>query len=715
MSRQSFFERFPAAAAPARPAGSYWMLALIALVAVIPYLQVPGYPFINFDDQLYVIQNYHVRSGLSLHTLGWALKETEPTNWHPLTMLSHALDCTLFGVDPRGHHATNLLLHALNSALLFLLLFAATGARSQALFVAALFAVHPFNVETVAWVASRKGLLSTLFAFLALIAYIGYAHAPSLKRYLPIMGFMLLGLMAKPMVVTLPFLMLLMDYWPLRRLTGRSGRQFLLLVREKLPLFALALASSAVTYVVHVGGRNFHSYSAVARLANALSSYLIYIGKTIWPSGLCIYYPHPGENINWVLAGAGGALLLAVTILALRFAGSRPYLIVGWLWFLGTLVPVIGIVPIDGNSMADRYAYVPLIGLFVMFAWTGWDIAWSKPALTKILNGTAAVLVVVLAACTWHQAGYWQNSRTVFRHALAVTGSNALAEGALGDALLQDGDLQGAVAHLRSVLKIQPASGDTLHSLGVALLRLGRTDEAVQRLQEAVKRTPGNAWFRTSLAVALYRQSQLEAAYRAYQQALEIDPEQPEANCGIGWIELGRNNPQAAIEALRKAVVANPAYGEGEHRLGVALLRQGRWQEGAEHLTRAVQLEPGVESRFNLGLALVNLGRYGEAEALLRQVLAEQPDHLEARSHLGLCLGMQGKLEEAIDQLRLALKANPNHASSLHHLAVALASEGQLEEALILAERAYALDSSRPGLSQTLDQLRKDVAAARQR
>lgn len=715
MARQSLFERYPPAAAPARLANEYWMLALIALLAVIPYLRVPSYPFINFDDQLYVTQNYHVQSGLSLHTLAWALGETEPTNWHPLTLLSHAFDCTLFGVAPWGHHTTNLLLHALNSVLLFLLLFAATGARSQALFVAALFAVHPFNVETVAWVASRKGLLSTTFAFLALIAYVRYAQAPSLKRYLTIMVLMVLALMAKPMVVTLPFLMLLMDFWPLQRLAGRSGRQFLLLVREKLPLLLLASASSALTYLVHVGGRNFHSYSAEARLANALSSYLNYIRKTIWPSGLCIYYPHPAENINWVFAGTGGAVLLVVTILALRFASSRPYLIVGWLWFLGTLVPVIGIVPIDGNSMADRYAYVPLIGLFVIFAWTTGDMARSKPALRKILNGTAVTLVVVLAACTWHQTGYWQNSRTVFQHALAVTGSNALAEGALGDALLQEGDLHRAVDQLTRALKIGPASSDTLHNLGVALLRLGRTDEAVRRLQEAVKREPGNPWFRTSLAVALYRQGQVDAAYRAYQNALQIDPEQPEANCGVGSIELGRNNLPAAVEALRKAVAAYPDYGDGEHRLGVALLRQGKWQEGAAHLSRAVRLDPGFEPRFNLGLAFVNLGRYGEAEALLRQVLDERPDHLEARSYLGLCLGMQGKLAEAINQLRLALKANPDHAPSLHHLAVALANEGQFEEALTLAQRAYAIDSSQPGLKQTLDQLKKDLAAKKKR
>jgi tetratricopeptide (TPR) repeat protein len=712
--RGNFFERYPAAPA-VQSANIRGMMALVALLALIPYLKVLGNAFINLDDQLFVTQNYHVRAGLNLQTLTWALRATIAANWHPLTTLSHALDCTIYGVRPWGHHATSLLLHSLNSVLLFLLLFRASGERSQSLLVAALFAVHPFNVETVAWIASRKGLLSTFFAFLALIAYTRYAHAPALKRYLAVVGLMIMALLAKPMVVTLPFLMLLLDYWPLRRITAPVAKHFLVLVQEKLPLFVLAFASSGLTYLVHFEERSFHSYSLQARLANALSSYLTYVAKTIWPSGLCIYYPHPGEQINWLMAAAGGALILGVIALAFRFAISWPPLIFGWFWFLGTLVPVSGLVPIDGNSMADRYAYIPLIGLFVIFAFGTSHIGQSKPAWARTLNGAVVILVVALAVRTWDQTGYWRNSRAVFEHALSVTGDNGLAQAALGDALLQEGKLQAAVDRLTRAAETEPALSDALNSLGVALLRLHRTDEAVQRLQEAVKQAPRMAIYRCNLADALLQQGQVDAAYRQYQAAAELDENLPYAHVQIGWIELGRNRPQAALAALEKAVVANPNDADAQHRLGVVLARQGRLQEAAEHLLRAVRLGPGVEPRFNCGMALLNLGRLGEAESLFRQVLAEQPGHLGARSQLGLCLGLEGRVKEAIKELRVALTANPEDAASLYHLAVALALEGRIEEAVAAAERAFAIDPNQPNLKETLDRMRRDLAAARKR
>jgi len=524
-------------------------LLLIAATLTV-YWQVRNHDFINFDDNQYITDNIHVHTGLRSDNITWAFTSTHAANWHPLTWLSHMLDCQLFGLNPTGHHLTSVFFHLVNSLLLFLILRWMTGTLWRSGIVAALFALHPLHVESVTWVAERKDVLSTLFWMLTLWAYLAYTKRPGLKTYFLLLIAFALGLMAKPMLVTLPFVLLLLDYWPLKRIElGQSGiglpaasqtstsakkpwAQVFPLLLEKTPLFVLAAVSSVVTYIVQKSGGAvgaLQAYPFKIRMANALLSYAIYMGKMIWPQNLAVFYPHPEQSLPmWQAAGAG-LLLLVISISVIRLGRRHPYLPVGWLWYVGTLVPVIGLVQVGAQGMADRYTYVPLIGLFFIIAWGVTDLLGSwrygRPALTVAATSLLSALIV----CSSFQASHWKNSLTLFDHTLRATSNNWLIHNNLGVVLEKQGRLKEGTDHLYEALRIKPDYAEAHNNLALRLAKQGKLEEAIDHFSEAVRIKPDYVDALNSLGVALAKQGKLEEAIDHFSEALRIKPDYAKA------------------------------------------------------------------------------------------------------------------------------------------------------------------------------------------
>ena len=599
----------------------------LTVATLVVFWQAHDHAFIGYDDTKYVTANYYVQAGLSKEGLIWAFTTTHASNWHPLTWLSHMLDCQLYGLNPRGHHLTNVFFHLLNTLLLFLVLQRMTGVPWRSGLVAALFALHPLHVESVAWVAERKDVLSTFFLFLTLLSYIWYVARPGFYRYLLILLFFALGLMAKPMLVTLPFVLLLLDYWPLRRIKSfqltRSDRavttrpselnsQTLRLIWEKIPFFLLATASSTVTFLVQARGgavASLEVFPFETRLANALVSYVRYLGKMFWPQDLAVFYPHPGQSLPmWQAAGAG-LLLLVISITVVRLGRRYPYLPVGWLWYIGTLVPVIGLVQVGAQAMADRYTYVPLIGLFLMIAWGVADLLGSwrygKPALAV----AAPLLLSALMVCATFQVSYWKNSLTLFEHTLRVTSHNSQVHNNLGNVLTQKGKLQEAISHYTKALEISPNYAEAHINLGVALTRQGRLKEAIKHYSAALQLKSNSAELHNNLGVALFELGDIPGAIKNYLAAVQLKPDYAEAhnNLGNGLAKLGKLS-EAEIH-YAKALKLRADYPEAHNNLGVALARQGRLREAIAHFREAVRLAPNfAQARTNLELALQEAG-----------------------------------------------------------------------------------------------------------
>ena len=473
---------------------------LVAITAAL-YLRVGRYDFVNYDDTLYVTQNAQVQDGLTLATVRWAFTTYHVGTWHPLTWLSHALDCQLFGLDPAGPHSVNLLLHLANVVLLFYILQRATDYLGRSFMVAALFALHPINVESVVWIAERKNSLSLLFFLLALGAYRWYVEKPRAGRYTVVAVLFALGLMAKPQVITFPFVLLLWDYWPLRRMSPAGdedaatlGRNFLRLVWEKLPLFALAGVSGTITMAAQRADGNKIWYPLTLRLEYAIVSYAQYIGKALWPARLSPFYPHP-DHVNLGQFAAAAILLATITLVAIALRRSRPYLLVGWLFFVGTLVPMLGLegVGYQGKQgIADRYAYLPFIGLFIMFCWTVAEWAQRRRLSPVVLRGVSIAVLLALGAVTYGQIGYWRDNVTLWSHALAVTQGNFLAENNLGKALLQQGQVEAGIAHFYKAAAIYPDDPVSNFNIGLYEQKRGNYAQAVERYKKtlAITRDP---------------------------------------------------------------------------------------------------------------------------------------------------------------------------------------------------------------------------------
>jgi tetratricopeptide (TPR) repeat protein len=519
-----------------KPGGAridYLICVLLAVVTLALYWQTLGFDFTHFDDNLYVTDNPEVQGGLSLSSIAWAFTHTRANNWHPVTWLSHMADYQIAELDPAYHHFTSVALHLANAILLFALLNRLTGRRWRSAFVAALFAAHPLHVESVAWVAERKDVLSTLFWLLTTMAYVSWARSPSLGRYLAVVLLFALGLLSKPMLVTLPLTLILLDFWPLGRLSDvRSWRPA---IAGKTTLFVLAVASAITTFVVQrVTGAvgSLDAYPLGERLANALVAYVVYIKAMLWPTGLACFYPHPGASLPLWQPLVSAVALAALTYGAIRLARCRPYLILGWLWYLITLLPVIGIVQVGKQAIADRYTYIPLIGIFIAVTWWAADLITGTTATAVRRAAAGALGIVVVAALlpiTYRQIGYWQDDVTLWNHALAVTKNNAVAHYNLATTYATQGDFTAAERHFREAVRVDPRKHDAHNNLGVMLLQRGDTIGAERHFRRAVNLDPGCADARNNLASVLFQKGRYDEAIKHYEAYLRLVPGDEEA------------------------------------------------------------------------------------------------------------------------------------------------------------------------------------------
>jgi len=556
------------------------VLSLLLILLTLGVYNPAAYnDFVSFDDPAYVTGNPHVRAGLTWDTVKWAFRSTEQANWHPLTWLSHALDCQFFHLNPAGHHYTNVLLHAATAVLLFLFLQAATGFAWRSAMVAALFAIHPVNVESVAWAAERKNVLCMFFFVLMLLAYRWYAQRPGWKRYSLVALLFAMGLMSKPMLVTVPFLLLLLDYWPMGRTKEHSlGR----LVAEKLPLLAMSAASSVVTIIAQEADGAIHSsdFTLSNRLQNAILSYARYVGKAIWPSDLAAFYPHRQHLPAWQVALAA-LLLVSITSAVLLFGRKQQYLAVGWFWFLGAMVPVIGLVQAGEQGMADRYAYLPFVGLFLAIIWAFSEWAREHRISAMYIAVTAFCVLGALMAVTHKQIGYWKNTRSLWAHTLSITDDNYVAEASMGAELVAEGEIQEAIKHLEAGIAINPRDPFSWLDLGVCEKRLGNVDQAVEDYEAALRLASDPSLRRAAYRNlgSIYRiQKDYVRASRSYESVLQILPDDFVGLTGLGLIAQKTGDLPHAIDYYSQAVKTEPSDAE-YLLLGQALAKAGRASE----------------------------------------------------------------------------------------------------------------------------------------
>jgi len=585
--------------------------------------QVVHHDFISVDDDYYVYRNPVVMRGLTWEGIGWAFTHAHAANWHPLTWLSHMLDCQLYGLRAGGHHITNVLLHAANAVLLFLLLRRMTHALWPGAFVAALFALHPLRVESVAWVAERKDVLSGLFFMLTTWAYILYTARQSWWRYALVMLCFALGLMSKPMLVTLPFVLLLLDYWPLRRLQRAT---FPKLILEKLPLLVLVAASCALTIWAQrqVGAIKTGAELATPwRLANAAVSYVVYIVQMVFPHRLAAYYPHYGTQLP-LLEVVGAVLLLALVTVAVIFWGRRfTYLPVGWFWYVGMLVPVIGLVQVGAQAHADRYTYLPQIGLYlvVIFGLADLSKRWS-PSARFALALAGAICLVVLAICTWRQTRYWRNSEVLWTRALECNPDSSWIEKVLADVLSDKGRIDEALVHYRRGAEISPNYAGLRLNFGNALYRKSRLAEAQQQLEAALQINPQMDDAHISLGVVLYLQGETGLAIQHFQKVLERNPNNTAALSDLGAVLESMGRVDEAIVNYRQALIVNPSFTDARRNLARLLLSQGRAAEAIPHCELLLRASPNdVNLRSGFADALAQVGQFERAAAELTQAL----------------------------------------------------------------------------------------------
>jgi len=608
-----------------------WLIAaLLVLVTIALYWPATRYDFINFDDPDNITANPHVQGGLNWAGVKWAFCNTEQhAYWAPLMWLSHLLAWQLFGLNAWGHHLINVLLHAANTALVFLVFRRMTRATWRSLVLAALFGLHPLRVESVAWVTERKDVLSTLFWMLTLWAYAKYVEATQVRNskssmwYGTALAMFVLGLMSKPMLVTMPFVLLLLDYWPLCRFElstlnfdqSRAGSQLSTiwrLVREKTPFFALAAAASVVTFMVQKQGGAVIAIQNLplgARVGNALISYCRYLGKLFWPTDLAVFYPHPG---HWPMAKVllAGGLICGISLLLFVKRRQYPFLLMGWLWFCGTLVPVIGLAQSGEQAMADRFTYVPSLGVLVLAIWGAYELTrrWRYHVMALSVAGSAAI--VLCLALTRQQLGYWRDSETLFRHALKVTENNYLAHKALGDVLQKKGQIDEASRQFQEAIRLKPDDADVHYNLGNALLKKDQTDEAISQFQEVIRLKPDDADAHNNFGNALLRQGQLDEAIRQYQEVIRLKPDYAEIHNNLG-IALGRKGQiEGAIRQYQEAIRLKPDYADAHFNLGNALLKQDQTDDAIRQYQQVIRLKPDdAEAHNNLGIALGRKGR----------------------------------------------------------------------------------------------------------
>jgi protein O-mannosyl-transferase len=546
----------------------------IALMTAAIYSAVGSFDFNNFDDPDYVARNDTVQRGLTFQGIRWAFTTTFMGNWHPLTWLSHMLDCQFFGVNPGAHHWVSVFIHVCNSVLLLWVLYRYTNALGRSTVVAALFAFHPLHVESVAWIAERKDVLSALFWILTMWAYLRYVETRSDRHYGLVLLFFALGLMSKPMLVTLPFVLLLLDYWPLRRVAIMWD--WVRLIREKIPLFVLTFLSSMVTFIVQEQGGavgSLEKFAPGARVANALVAYVAYLGKTILPENLAAFYPHPGSWPEWRVAGAA-VLFFGITVVALSLRQRATYIAMGWLWYVGTLVPVIGLVQVGDQAYADRYTYIPLIGIFIVLVWSTADLAIRLNWPSLAVRATAATLLLIYGIAAACEVAHWQNAETLFRRAIAVTKDNYVAHYNLGQTLSAGGRIQEAIEHYYTTLRLKPDHEGAHNNLGLTFALHGQWQEATNHYTAALRASPGNPDVRFNMGIAQMNLGDMTSAVRHLTMTLQQLPSHPLAHRYLGQALAATGHAREAIAEYRKALQVNPSQPEALNNLAWLLATQ---------------------------------------------------------------------------------------------------------------------------------------------
>ena len=570
-----------------------------------------NFKFINYDDHVYVSENKQILTGLKWNNIKWVLTSEHGSNWHPLTGLSHMLDCQLFGPNPGWHHLVNLMFHMANTLLLFTILGRITGAFWQSAFVAALFALHPLHVESVAWVSERKDVLSTFFCLLTMKAYFRYVERSIAGQYVLALMFFSLGLASKPMLVTLPLVLLLLDYWPLNRMKTTGEVRFSHLVLEKIPFFFLSAVSSIITLFVQTSSgalRTVEKLTLTARFANAVVSYVKYIGKMIWPLNLAPFYPYSRQHLPAWQAFVSIALLLTVTILVIRLSKKYSYLFVGWFWYLIMLVPVIGLVQVGDQAMADRYTYIPLTGLFIILAWGTNDLLQNWKYRKIALGISFAAVIPVLSVLTWCQASYWQNSEKLFRHTLKATGENYLAYINLGVALMEQNKVIEAIDAYRKAIVINPDKQEPYYNLAVAYNKIGRGEEAAMVVKEAIRLKPDNARAWNTLGAAYSMTGRLRDAAGAYKRAIEIDTHYADAYNNLSMVCVQLGHFREALDASKQAIELQPDFSKAYSTLGTVYHQLGMFHEAIDAYKKAVKIDPDyVNGHYNLGLTYLEV------------------------------------------------------------------------------------------------------------
>jgi tetratricopeptide (TPR) repeat protein len=720
MHRPAIFERIPTETtaptpAPPKQVSALLLAILLGLATIVLYWPATQCDFISYDDPDYVTANDLIQNGISFENLRWALTSFVSANWHPITIWSHMLDCQLFGIKPWGHHLTSVVLHALNTALVFLFLRGLTGAVWRSVLVAVLFAIHPLRVESVAWVSERKDVLSTFFGLLTLICYTRYVQNvssgkwqvasdesadaspvtrhPSLFYALALVCFAL-GLMSKSMLVTWPFVLLLLDYWPLNRIQNSKFKiqSFKQLLLEKIPFLALAAAACVATFIAQKGaGAVSTSLSLAQRFENVPISYCRYLGKMFWPTNLAIFYPHPG---NWPMAEVLLACLFLAVVSGLLLVNRRryPFLFMGWLWFIGTLVPVIGLVQVGSQSLADRYTYVPSLGVLVLVVWGMNELVQRWRYLVVPLSVAGAVVIVLCIEVTRHQLGYWQDSEMLFRHTLTVTQNNFLAHNILGAALGMKGQTDEAIRHCEEAIRIKPDYAEAHSNLGNALLIKGQTGEAIDQYQQAIQIKPDFADAHYNLGNAFLNKGQVNEAIGQYKEAIRLKSYYAAAYIGLGNALDNKGQTDEAIDQFHKAIQIKPDSADAHYNLGNVILNKGKADEAAGQYQEAIRFEPEfAEAHYNLGNIFLKKGLTEEAINQYQEAIRFKPDLAEAHYNLGGVLLHQGQFNEAVGQYQEVIRLRPDFAEAHYYLGNTFLSNGQTDEAISQYQQAIRL------------------------
>jgi len=693
----------------------YFVLILSTLLV---YWQVRNFDFVNYDDKVYVYENPHVLNGLTRSGVIWAFTSCYFGYWQPLTWLSLMVDCQLFGPLPGRIHLVNVFLHIANTLLLFSVLKKMTDSTSSpqagslwsSAFVAAVFAIHPMHVESVAWISERKDILSTFFLLLTLAAYTGYTKSPTIYRYIASLVLFAFGLMAKPILVTLPFLLLLLDYWPLNRLMAQTpilGRpeaksappahkqSIYCCLLEKIPFLVLSVVSSIITFLTQKSGAIIYDTKTVPlmdRASNAFLSYARYIGKLFWPQNLAVFYPFDaGSFVFWQVA-MSIVLLIVISILVIRFGRNRKYLPVGWFWFIGSLVPVIGLVKFTGSSYADRFTYIPYIGLFIMLAW-GLPELLSRWRYRKIVLGMAAPMTLIaLGTGAYRQVGVWNNSITLFSHAIEVTHDNAPVHNYLGNSYFDLKRYQDAMESCRQAINIMPDYAEAHYNLGNAYSKLGRYQDAAQAYKQAIKIKPGYTEAYNNLGNAYVGLGRFQEAAEAFKQAINVKTDYADAHNNLGNACLSLGRWQDAIENYKQAIRIKPNWAEAHYNLGAAYGKIGRYQDALEIYKQAVRIDPALAEAHNgLGAAYLDLGRYQDAIEPLKQAVRIEPNYTDAYYNLGVAFNKLGRWQDAIDALKKVIRVKPDWAEAHYNLGVAYGSIGSFQEEIESYKKAIGI------------------------